>query len=74
MRDHVPGPLAPGRDCLYPYAPNGDAMYLHISRKATKPRGKSSRKTAAYKSKKAKRRVNRMAGKKLGRRIGRSGA
>ena len=49
-------------------------MYLHISRKATKVRGKSSRKSAAYKSKKAKRRVNGMKGKSLGRRIGRAGA
>ncbi|MFO0697045.1 MAG: hypothetical protein U0230_25955 [Polyangiales bacterium] len=49
-------------------------MYLHISRKATKVRGKSARKKAAYKSKKAKRRVNGMTGKSLGRRIGRAGA
>lgn len=41
-------------------------MYLHTSRRKTKVRGKTNRKSAAYKAKKQKRRVNRMAGRKLG--------
>ncbi len=41
-------------------------MYLHTSRRSSKPRGKTNRRNAARKAKKAKRRVNGMQGRKLG--------
>lgn len=43
-------------------------MYLHVSRSKTKVRGKTNRRSAAYKAKKQKRRVNGMIGAPLGRR------
>ena len=48
-------------------------MYIPVSRRGSANRKNTNRRKAAYKAKKQKRRVNRMQGRKLGRRVRRNG-